>query len=141
MDKNLALIKQRILQYIDIKGFEKIKFFENLNISSSNFRGKAMYSEAGGDIIAKILSFDKSLSSDWLLTGRGNMFVYGDVLNEPESEYVVLKTDYDKRIEALENENDYLKKEIASQKKIISLLEKNNTFLEEERNKNKKNTN
>lgn len=74
MDKILAPIKQRILQYVENKGFEKIKFFEGLKVSASNFRGSSLKSEAGGDVIAKVLSSDESLSSDWLLTGKGQMF-------------------------------------------------------------------
>ncbi|TDS57882.1 hypothetical protein [Myroides indicus] len=73
MKKILAPIKERILLYIQNKGFEKMKFFENLDISASNFRGKGLYSEVGGEAIAKILSQYKDLNPEWLLTGNGLM--------------------------------------------------------------------
>lgn len=73
MDKILAPIKQRILKYIDFKGFEKIKYFESLGVAASNFRSSSLKSEAGGDVIAKILSLNPDLSSEWLLIGKGSM--------------------------------------------------------------------
>lgn len=73
MDKILAPIKQRIIEYIEFKGFEKIKYFESLGVSASNFRSSSLKSEAGGDVIAKILSLNNDLSADWLLMGKDPM--------------------------------------------------------------------
>ncbi len=74
MDKILAPIKQRIIQFIDFKGFEKKKFFESLAISASNFRSQSLFSEAGGDVIAKISSHYPEINPEWLLSGNGPMF-------------------------------------------------------------------
>lgn len=73
MDKILAPIKQRILQFVDYKQIERKNFFGELNVASSNFRGNALYSEVGGDVIAKILSNHPKLNAEWLLTGNGEM--------------------------------------------------------------------
>lgn len=73
MDKILAPIKQRILQFVDYKQIERKNFFGELNIATSNFRGNALYSEVGGDVIAKILSNHPKLNAEWLLTGNGEM--------------------------------------------------------------------
>ena len=73
MDKILAPIKQRILQFVDYKQIERKNFFGGLNVATSNFRGNALYSEVGGDVIAKILSNHPKLNAEWLLTGRGEM--------------------------------------------------------------------
>ena len=73
MDKILAPIKQRILQYVDFKQIERKSFFGDLNVATSNFRGSALYSEVGGDVIAKILSNYTELNAEWLLTGSGEM--------------------------------------------------------------------
>lgn len=73
MDKNLAPIKQRILQFVDYKQIERKNFFGELNVATSNFRGNALYSEVGGDVIAKILSNHPKLNAEWLLTGNGKM--------------------------------------------------------------------
>jgi phage repressor protein C with HTH and peptisase S24 domain len=94
MDKILAPIKQRILQYIENKSFEKIKFLESIGVSASNFRSSGLKSEIGGEVIAKILSIDESLSADWLLTGSGNMFKSKNLdLVMDETEVYPLKTD------------------------------------------------
>lgn len=73
MDKILAPIKRRIIEYIEFKRFDKIKYFENLGVSASNFRSSSLKSEAGGDVIAKILSLNDDLSAEWLLTGKAPM--------------------------------------------------------------------
>ena len=73
MDKILAPIKQRILQFVDYKQIERKNFFGELNVATSNFRGNALYSEVGGDVIAKILSNHPKLNAEWLLTGNGDM--------------------------------------------------------------------
>ena len=73
MDKILAPIKQRILQFVDYKQIERKIFFGELNVATSNFRGNALYSEVGGDVIAKILSNHPKLNAEWLLTGNGEM--------------------------------------------------------------------
>lgn len=73
MEKILAPIKSRILEYIDFKGIEKGKFFSDLGVSSSNFRSGGLKSEVGGEVIAKILSTHPDINSDWLITGSGPM--------------------------------------------------------------------
>jgi transcriptional regulator len=73
MDKILSPIKQRILQFVDFKQVERKNFFGELNVATSNFRGNALYSEVGGDVIAKILSIYPELNAEWLLTGNGKM--------------------------------------------------------------------
>ena len=73
MDKILAPIKQRLLQFVDYKQIERKNFFGELNVATSNFRGNALYSEVGGDVIAKILSSHPKLNAEWLLTGNGEM--------------------------------------------------------------------
>lgn len=94
MDKILAPIKQRIIQFIDFKGFEKKNFFENLEISASNFRSQSLFSEVGGDVIAKISSAYPEINTEWLLIGKGPMLrdEYSSVVHEPGEVYT-LKTD------------------------------------------------
>lgn len=75
MDKIFAPIKQRILQFIEYKGINKKIFFEEIDISSSNFRSKSLYSEVGGDVIAKISSKFKDVNINWLISGDGEMII------------------------------------------------------------------
>lgn len=72
MDKNLT-IKDRILYFIENQGIKKTEFFEKTEISASNFKGAGLNSELGGDKIVKILTAYSLLSSEWLLTGEGQM--------------------------------------------------------------------
>lgn len=86
MDKILAPIKQRVLEIPIIKGITKKKFFEDLEVSSSNFRTNSLKSEVGGDVIAKILSIHDDISSEWLLLGIGEP-LKTNILNEDTVEY------------------------------------------------------
>lgn len=133
-DKILAPIKQRILKYIDFKGFEKKYFFENLSISSSNFRGESLKSEISGDVIAKILTLYSEINPEWLLTGKGKMIredqEESNKVNEPQVVYQKVSIEYELRkqiilleensslksdlIKQLNNEIERLKKELKS---------------------------
>jgi len=73
MNKTLSPIKQRVLKYIDNKKIKKVSFFEITSISASNFKGKAIESELGGDKIVSILTNYKDINPYWLLLGEGEM--------------------------------------------------------------------
>lgn len=72
MDK-ISPIKERILQFIEKQGIKKVDFSEKTNISYSNLKGKSLYSEIGGEQIAKILEEYGEISPEWLVTGKGEM--------------------------------------------------------------------
>lgn len=88
MDKILAPIKNRILQFIDYNGIAKGNFFKELNISASNFRSNSLYSEVGGDVIAKISSLRPDLNLVWLITGEGEMLITDQESKESPKEAV-----------------------------------------------------
>lgn len=52
---------------------KKSTFFEEISMSSANFKGRNMLSEIGGDKIVKILSVYPNLSAEWLMRGEGEM--------------------------------------------------------------------
>lgn len=72
MDKNLT-IKDRILSFIEEKGIKKSDFYEASGIQSSNFKGRNLHSQPGGEMLVKVLTLYPELSADWLLTGEGEM--------------------------------------------------------------------
>ena len=72
MDKKIT-IKDKILSFIAKKGIRKTDFFEATGIQSSNFKGKNLESQPGGEMIVKILSIYPDLSADWLLRDQGDM--------------------------------------------------------------------
>ena len=85
MDENLT-IKGRILSFIEEKGIKKSDFYEASGIQSSNFKGRNLHSQPGGEMLVKILTLYPELSADWLLTGEGSMFkaTYDDISAEPK---------------------------------------------------------
>ncbi|MBS7232842.1 helix-turn-helix transcriptional regulator [Flavobacterium psychroterrae] len=72
MDK-ISTIKENILQYIEKQSISKTDFYEKTGFSASNFKGKGLNSEIGGDKIVKILSLYKDINIEWLITGKGSM--------------------------------------------------------------------
>ena len=70
---DILTIKERILAFLDFKGIKKVDFFDATSIKDSNFKGKNLQSQIGGDMIVKILTTYPDLSAEWLLTGRGAM--------------------------------------------------------------------
>lgn len=72
MEKILT-IKDKILAFLGEKGIKRADFFEATGIQSSNFKGKNMSSQPGGDMLVKILSVYPDLSADWLLRDKGEM--------------------------------------------------------------------
>lgn len=74
MDKNLAPIKSRIVEFLDFQKIKKTEFLTNVGIAQSSLRGKAGESEIGGEAIAKILSKYPEINAEWLITGIGEMF-------------------------------------------------------------------
>lgn len=138
-------IKDRILFFLKTQHIKKNDFFVETGIAASNFKGKGLDSELGGDKIVKILSSYPNLSSEWLLTGKGDMLkegTYGvsmgnnnhqvnigssNILNESNIPFikkdkkVVDEQELLKRkISDLKTENDHLKDKIALLEKNIS---------------------
>lgn len=72
MENNLT-IKERILSFLESQGIKKVDFFEATGIQSSNFKGKNMSSQPGGDMLVKVLTIYPNLSAEWLLRGEGKM--------------------------------------------------------------------
>jgi len=72
MEEKLT-IKEKIFTFLEYKGIKKVDFFDATGISDSNFKGKNLKSQLGGDMIVKILTIYPDLSAEWLLTGRGSM--------------------------------------------------------------------
>ena len=69
----MAIIKERILKYLEINKITKQKFCELTGISYGNITGKAVESEFGGEQITEILRIFSDISPDWLLLGKGEM--------------------------------------------------------------------
>lgn len=71
--ENVSTIKDRILTFLESEGIKKADFYSTTGISDSNFKGKNLSSQLGGDAIVKVLTSYPNLSADWLLVGAGSM--------------------------------------------------------------------
>ena len=71
-DKNMSIIKNRIVKFVDYKGFNKKEFYNSIGSSDSNFRSSALKSEVNASVITKILS-ETNVNAIWLITGEGEM--------------------------------------------------------------------
>ncbi len=110
---------------LEIKGIAKEKFFRQIGMQSSNFRGTAAKTPLNSKTLAEILRVLPDVSPDWLITGKGNMLRdQADpekVLQPPaltlEDKLIDLIDRRDQKIEnqaeqigALKKENELLKK-------------------------------
>lgn len=87
--ENILTIKERILSFLESQGIKKVDFFEATGIQSSNFKGKNMSSQPGGDMIVRVLTIYPNLSAEWLLRGEGDMLKSPAIKDNPK----IIKTD------------------------------------------------
>lgn len=80
MDRNISLIKERILQYAEYTGVGKEKFIENLGMTYGSFKGKQKLTTVNSDFLDNFLSMYPEINMEWLLSGRGNM--QKDMIND-----------------------------------------------------------
>ncbi|MCO5255105.1 MAG: hypothetical protein M9892_12170 [Bacteroidetes bacterium] len=79
-------IKDRVLKIPDFKGISKESFFEDLNVSYGNFKGKAKEKSLSSDTLATIVAKYPEINPVWLLTGQGGMLLgdnKGSIVAEP----------------------------------------------------------
>ena len=102
-----SIVKQNILQIIDIKGLTKYDFYKKTRITRGVLDQNNGMSE---DNIARFLAYFTDIDANWLLTGEGSMYRSPAVVNEappPDRDEVVR----------------LLREKVADQQKIIGLLE------------------
>jgi len=115
MDK-ISTIKQNILYFVESQGFKREDFFNKIEISYSNFKGKSLFSEIGAVKIVKILTIFRQINPDWLLTGKGEMLRNSEELQvDCKQELVKIQKELDFKTEQV---NFYQEKSIDLQKKL-----------------------
>ena len=102
-----SIVKQNILQIIEIKGLTKYDFYKKTRITRGVLDQNNGMSE---DNIARFLAYFTDIDANWLITGEGSMYRTPAVMNEAPP------PDRDKYIQLLESK-------IEDQQKIIGLLE------------------
>lgn len=74
--REISILKNRILEYLDYKGVSKYECYQSTGISRS------VLSQPNGmteDNILKFLAVYSDISLEWLLTGKGDMLVGSDI--------------------------------------------------------------
>ncbi|MGL5682667.1 MAG: hypothetical protein ACRDDZ_06355 [Marinifilaceae bacterium] len=68
--REISILKERILQYLDFKGITKYECYQKTGITNGVFSQKNGLSE---DNLLRFLSYYKEINHTWLLTGTGDM--------------------------------------------------------------------
>jgi repressor LexA len=73
--REISLIKNNILQYLDFKGIKKSDFYRETGVSNGVLSQNNGFSE---DNLMRFLNSYKDINPVWLLTGKGDMVLSGD---------------------------------------------------------------
>lgn len=115
--REISILKQRILQYLDNKGISKYECYQKTGITNGVLSQNNGMSE---DNALKFLSYYTDISAEWLLTGKGSMLKSNDankVLDHPPN--YGGDTYKDKYISRLESENELLRAENERKQEMI----------------------
>lgn len=67
------MIKDRIVQVLEVKRVPKEKTIKELGVTSANFRGRAKETPVNSDVIANLFAMFPDVNLEWLITGDGPM--------------------------------------------------------------------
>ena len=123
IEREISVLKRRILEYADSKGIKKYEIYQNTGISNGVLSQKGGLSE---DNVMRFLSHYSDLSPEWLLTGKGAM-LRGQSAPEvapPPSEpafpgFIEKIQELSVKVGRLEAENEHLRAAIEAKQKEI----------------------
>jgi len=93
MVNKITNIKERVVQFAETQSVSKEKFFDEIGMTSANFRGKAQKSPLNSLTIEKIFTLYPEINLHWLLTGKGEMI--SEKKKNSEVQTFKLRTDND----------------------------------------------
>lgn len=102
-----SIVKQNILQFIELKGLTKYEFYKKTRITRGVLDQNNGMSE---DNIARFLACFTEIDANWLITGEGSMYRDTSVMSDtapPDRDEVVR----------------LLREKVADQQRIIDLLD------------------
>lgn len=108
-EQKINQIKQRILQFIDLKNISKREFCKKIGINPSHLGNSNLKSDFSGDILSKILLNYSEVNIEWLILGKGEMLKDADAIPQCSEPPVLYKTEdniKDKYIEVLEENRE-----------------------------------
>ena len=109
-------IKERVMHILECKGIAKEKFFAEIGMTSSNFRGNAKNTPLNSTAIANIFTAIPDINLTWLITGKGEMLDNGSSK----------KIEYNFTKEHIEQSGTLVKQRI---KQVLSAFDSNPTQL------------
>ena len=123
--REISIIKQRILQYLDFKRISKYQFYKKTGITNGILSQNNGISE---DNLMRFLNYFSEISPDWLFYGRGEMLrAVGAVRGQespPEPPHAAAPPDQSALVAALQQT-------IAAKDELIAELKKRCAILEE----------
>lgn len=118
-NRNVSILKMRIIQYLDLKGETKSTFYKKTGISNG------LLSQTGGvseDNLLKFLNIYHDISIQWLFFGIGNPIRTNDYSDISRTEERFVSDSQDSYIDDISKlRNDYIK----TANKLIQALEEN----------------
>ena len=118
--RDISIIKQRILQYIENKGISKYECYQKTGITNGVLSQNNGMSE---DNLLRFLSYYKDINIEWLITGRGDMLkshAQMSMVAEASAAYEKSDNEYlTKYIQQLEYENGRLITENEKKQEVI----------------------
>ena len=116
-------IKERIKQYLELKGISKYQFYKEMGFANG-FLDKD--GSIGSDKCEKIIYHYKDLNIEWLITGNGPMIIDSFIAKEPEPVYGEINNPFyqlykekDQEVNRLNQEIGALNAEVEHLKKIL----------------------
>ncbi len=77
-------IKERVIYFIENQSIKKEFFFNNIGITSANFRGNAQKTPLNSNAIENIITKYPEINLQWLVTGKGEMLI--DIVSKKTNE-------------------------------------------------------
>ena len=86
---NFSTIKERIRYIADYKNIKKEVFFNQLGMSSANFRGDNLHRPINSNTLEKLVTLFPDINPVWVLTGKGNVLIAeSNKVQEPNINYL-----------------------------------------------------
>ncbi|SHK71580.1 hypothetical protein [Epilithonimonas mollis] len=127
--REISILKEKILQYIEYKGVTKYEFYKNTGVSNGVLSQKSGLSEEN---LLRFLSYYKDVNLDWLFSDKGPMLkehkkgsisqnITGD--GNTQSGYgSIITGDNKKLVKELQKKLDKCEGELKEKDKTISQL-------------------
>ena len=118
------------MQFLEIKGITKYKFYQETGIANGILSQKNGLTEEN---IEKFLLTYPEISAEWLMRGEGDMYVTGKSPKEDGSDANSLE----RRLAEIEKKQEIRDKEMESIMKTLEKISSELTSINEERDKNR----